>query len=130
MVLFPLMPDAAAAAAMLTATVFPANMALTQVIARLRGSVRRQARRMERIAAHKPSQGHHMPDTSGHCPPREAILKQIASAHAFLAGAGRTGEFRPGERSLAGCEKALPDEAVHIGIVAPFGTRAVPAVHA
>jgi hypothetical protein len=130
MVLFPLMPDAAAAAAMLTATVFPANMALTQARARLHGLVRRQARRMERIAAHKPSQGHHMPDTSGHCPQREAILKQVAGAHVLVTGADRTCEFRPGERSLAGCEKALPDEAVQIGIVAPFGTRAVPAVHA
>jgi len=119
------MPDAAAAAAMLTATVFPANMALTQARARLRGSVRRQARRIEHIAAHKLSQGHHMPDTSGHCPPREAILKQIATAHAFLAGADRTGEFKPAEHGLTGHGEALPEDAVQPGIVASAGTLAV-----
>jgi PAS domain S-box-containing protein len=73
-------------------------VALSQTRARLREYVRSQARLIEQIAAHEQKYGHFVPDSTGHGDARDALLTQLAQAHARFSGAGRTGEFKLAER--------------------------------
>jgi len=74
------------------------RVSVNQTRDRLREYVQSQARLIEQIVAHEQRFGPLVPDSSGHGTPRQAVLTQVADAHALFAGAGRTGEFRLAER--------------------------------
>jgi len=88
---------AVTATAVLSAIVFLYSTSLNQTRSRLREYAQSQARLIEEISRHEQRYAHIVSDPS-HGSPRQAILKQIADAHAAFAGAGRTGEFKLAER--------------------------------
>ncbi|MBM3332270.1 PAS domain S-box protein [candidate division WOR-3 bacterium] len=86
------------AASTLLAIVILYSASLNQTRSRLREYVQSQARLIEQIAAHEEGGGDLLPASTGRGASRQAVLKQLAGAHALYGRASRTGEFKIAER--------------------------------